>query len=128
MKILHFNFEYYYYPEGISCLDDFVAYANEHYHTFIKLIRLEDENCKFPYFIREGTEPAYVNIAAITRLSEVEATVLGREEYDKRLAQVVKEKCVNCVHYEENKEGDNLKGHRENLSLDGECWDYEPKK
>ena len=28
----------------------------------------------------------------------------------------------------DNSECDNLKGHREKLSLDGECWGYEKKK
>ena len=41
--------------------------------------------------------------------------------------KVVSEKCVDCVHYQEDAEGDNLKGHREKISLDGECWGYEKK-
>ena len=128
MKILEIDYEYYYYPKGISCLEDFIAYANEQYHTFMELTHFETGNCVFPYFIREETRRVYVNIATMEKISEVEATVLCRSDYDTRLEQVVKQKCMDCVHYEEDTEGDNLKGHREKLSLDGECWGYEQKK
>lgn len=125
MKILEIDYDYYYYPQDISCIDDFIIYANENYNSFIKLTRLETENCTFPYFIREETKQVFVNIATMQRISEVEATVLCRLDYDIRLEQVVKSKCINCIHYEEDSEGDNLKGHREKISLDGECWSYE---
>ena len=128
MTILEIDYDYYYYPQGISCIEDFIAYANEHYNTFIKLTRFETENCTFPYFISEETKPVYVNIATIGKISEAEVTVLCRLDYDVRLEQVVKQKCIDCVHYEEDNEVDNLKGHREKLSLDGECWGYEQKK
>ncbi len=128
MKILEIDSDYYYYPQGISCIEDFIAYVNEHYNTFIKLTCFETENCAFPYFISEETKPVYVNIATIDKISEAEATVLCRLDYDVRLEQVVKQKCIDCVHYCEDSEGDNLKGHREKLSLDGECWGYEQKK
>lgn len=127
MKILEIDYEYYYYPNGISCIEDFITYANEHYNTFIALTRFETENCAFPYFISEDTKQTYVNIANIDRISEEDVTVLCRLDYDIRLEQVVKKKCINCVHYEEDSEGDNLKGHRERISLDGECLEYEKK-
>ncbi len=128
MKILEIDYDYYYYPQGIFCIEEFIAYANKHYNTFIKLTRFETENCAFPYFISEETKQVYVNIATMEKISEAEVTVLCRLDYDIRLEQVVKQKCIDCVHYEEDNEGDNLKGHREKLSLDGECWGYEPKK
>lgn len=127
MKILEIDYDYYYYPQGISCIEDFIAYANENYNSFIKLTRFETENCAFPYFISEETKPVYINIASIDIICETEVTVLDRLDYDIRLEQVVKQKCINCVHYEEDNEGDNLKGHREKLSLDGKCWGYEQK-
>lgn len=127
MKILEIDYEYYYYPKGISCIEDFITYANEHYNTFIALTRFETENCTFPYFISEDTKPVYVNIANIDKISEEDVTVLCRLDYDIRLEQVVKKKCIDCVHYEEDSEGDNLKGHRERISLDGECLGYEKK-
>lgn len=127
MKIIEIDYDYYYYPKGISCLDDFIVYANEHYNTFIKLTMFETQNCTFPYLISEDTKEVYVNIANMGKISEEDVTVLCRLDYDIRLEQVVKKKCIDCVHYEEDSEGDNLKGHREKLSLDGKCWGYEKK-
>lgn len=128
MRILEIDYDYYYYPQGISCIDEFASYTNDNYNTFIKLTRLETENCAFPYFISEETKQVYLNIATIKVMTEVEATVLARLDYDIKLEQVVKNKCINCLHYEEDAEGDNLKGHRDKISLDGECWAYEKKE
>ena len=127
MKILEIDYDYYYYPQNISCIDDFIKYANDNYNSFIKLTRFETENCAFPYFIGEETKEVYVNIATMEKITEAKVTVLCRLDYDIRLEQVVKKKCIDCVHYEEDAEGDNLKGHREKISLDGECWGYEKK-
>ena len=127
MKILEIDYDYYYYPQNISCIDDFIKYANNNYNSFVKLTRFETENCTFPYFIREETKEVYVNVATMEKIIETEITVLPRLDYDIRLEQVVKKKCIDCVHYEEDAEGDNLKGHREKISLDGECWGYEKK-
>ena len=128
MKILEIDYDYYYYPQGISCIEEFIAYINEHYNTFTELTRFETENCTFPYFIDEEVKQVYVNIATMQKINEVDVTILCRLDYDIRLEQIVKEKCVNCVHYEEDTEGDNLKGHRGRISLDGECYGYEKKK
>ena len=128
MKILEIDYNYYYYPQNISCMDDFIKYVNSNYNSFIKLTHLETENCVFPYFIMEETKEVYVNVATMKKIMETEITVLPRHDYDIRLEQVVKKKCIDCVHYKEDAEGDNLKGHREKISLDGECWEYEKKK
>ena len=128
MKILEIDYDFYYYPQGISSIDDFIDYANSNYNSFVKLIQLKTENCAFPYFIKEDTKEIYVNIATIEKISEEEATIFCRLDYDVRLEQVVKNKCIDCVHYEEDSESDNLKGHREKISLDGECWWYEKKE
>lgn len=110
--------------KGISCLNDFIVYANEHYNTFIKLTRLETENCTFPYFIGEDIKEVYINIASMKQIDEEAATVLCRADYDIRFEQAVKKKCIDCVHYEEDAK-ENLKGHRDKLSLNGECFGYE---
>lgn len=129
MKILHIDYDdYYYYPENISRLDDFIVYANEHYNSFFKLTKFETENCAFPYFVKEDTKEVLVNIAGMKEITEEEVTVLCRQEYDNLLKQLVKKKCIDCMHYEENSDGDNLNGHRGKLSLDGECWGYEKKQ
>lgn len=128
MKALKLDYDFYCYPKGMTCAEDFVAYATEHYNSFIKLERFDTENCVNPYFIEEDREIVYLNIARIEQVQEVEITVLPRIEYEARLAAVVEEKCVNCIHYEDDSYGDNMKGHRDKLSLDGECWGFERKE
>lgn len=127
MKILVIDYHFYYYPENTSCLEDFIQFINAHYHSYIKLTRLETDNCTFPYFIQEETTEVYLNMATMRTISEANVTVLSRHDYDARLAEVVKKKCIDCVHYEEDSDGDPLTGHREKLSLDGTCWNYEKK-
>ena len=127
MKILYIDHSSYRYPDGMSCIEDFIGYANRHYHSFIELTLFDESNCVFPYLIEEETKQVFINIATMETITEEDVTVLSRSDYDARLAQVVREKCVDCVNYEEDLKGDNLKGHRERLSLDGECWGYEKK-
>ena len=127
MKILEIDYDYYYYPQGIGSINAFVELVNKNYNSFIKLIRFETENCAFPYFIKEETKEVYVNVATIEKFSEEEVTVLCRHDYNVRLEQIVKKKCIDCAYYEEDLEGDNLKGHRGKITLDGECYGYEKK-
>ena len=127
MKILKIDYDYYYYPKDYPNMESFIKYANEHYNTFIELTQFETENCVFPYFISEEVKHVFINIASIEKISEAEASILCRLDYDARLEQALKKKCIDCVHYEEDSEGDNFRGHREKISLDGECWGYEKK-
>ncbi len=127
MKILEIDYDYYYYPEGITCIKDFIDYANKHYNSFIELTQFERKNCVYPYFIREETKQAFINVASLNKIQEAEATVLCRSDYDIRLKQVVAQKCIDCVYYKENLEGDNLIGHRDTISLDGKCHLYRKK-
>ncbi len=128
MKILKIDFSYYYYPENINSLDSFIEYLNTTDKKFIKLFWLDEANCVEPYFIKEDIKERYLNVHLLKMISESVGTVLTRAEYDERLAEAVKTKCLDCVHYTEDSEGDNLIGHREKLSLDCVCWSYEKKK
>ena len=128
MKIIEIDYDYYYYPQDISSMDDFIAYLNGHYNSFVKLTRFETENCAFPYFVEEETKEVYVNISKMQKITEADATVLSRSDYDARLEQVVNKKCIDCVYYKVDTEGDNLKGHRNKINLDGECWQFEKKE
>ena len=124
MKLLEIDYDCYQFPQGITSLSDFAKMLNENYQSFIPLVQYQTENCVFPYFVAEDTKTVYINIAEIEKVSETEATILPRWEYDSRLRKIVKEKCTDCVHYEE---GDNLEGHREKMSLNGECNWYTKK-
>lgn len=128
MKILEIDYDYYYYPENIACIKDFVELANTKYNSFMEMTQFETENCIFPYLIKEDTAQVYLNIANVNKIQEVEATVLCRLEYDAKLEQAVKNNCIHCIHYEEDREYDDLEGHRDKLSLDGTCPLYQKKE
>lgn len=128
MKVLNIDYDYYVYPQGIESLEAFIASLNADYNRFILLSRFETEKCAFPYFIREDVKQVYLNVANIDKIWEDEVTVLDRAEYERRLAEAVAQKCKDCVYYEEDLDGDNMKGHREKLTLDGECWSYRKKE
>lgn len=91
------------------------------------MMQYQTANCVFPYLIEEDVKTVYVNVAKMREICVEEATILNRETYDSRLKRVIQQKCMDCIHYEEDLEGDNAQGHRERLSLDGECWGYEKK-
>lgn len=113
------------FPEGVSDINSFADYMNEHFHSYVKLTSFSEANCVPPYFIEEEKETAYINASTIGGFVEKEIVVLPREEYEKRLRKVVAQKCVHCKHYTENLLGDNLQGHRDEISLDGECASFE---
>ena len=128
MKILEMDYDYYYYPENITCIKDFIDLANQQYNSFIQLTQFETERCVFPYLIKEDTTQVYVNVANLNKIQEVEATVLCRLDYEAKLEQAVKNKCTDCIHYEEDLEEENLEGHRGKLSLDEKCPWYQKKE
>ena len=123
MKVLEIDYNYYYYPNGITTIVDFINYTNTHFHSFLKLTHLNEENCNFPYLISEDIKEVYINVANINQIREVEAIILSQKEYDERLQQVIQQKCLDCIHYEEG----TLEGHHKNLSLNGDCWQYQKK-
>ena len=123
------NVQYCKFPKGINNITEFIEFLNENYHSFIELEFLIEEGCVAPFYIEEDLkiEKQYWNPSNIRLVKEAEASILRRWEYEEKLKKVVSEKCVDCVHYQEDAEGDNLKGHREKISLDGECWGFEKK-
>ena len=123
------NVQYCKFPKGINNITEFIEFLNENYHSFVELEFLIEEGCVAPFYIEEDLkiEKQYWNPSNIRLVKEAEASILRRWEYEEKLKKVISEKCVNCVNYEEDAEGDNLKGHREKISLDGECWGYEKK-
>lgn len=125
MKLLEIDYEYFKLPEGMSCVDDFMTYANDHYPSFIGLVQYKTDDCVFPYLVQEDTQTKYVNIANCNYVCEVEATIYNRKEYDVLLERVVKQKCLDCVNYKEDSQELNLSGHRDKLCLNGECVLYQ---
>ena len=128
MPVLYIDLNYYKFPQNVSSIDEFILYANQHYNSFIPLIQYQTENCAPPYLIEEETKTVYINVATMAQVCTEEVTIIPtRKEYDDKLKQVVQKKCINCTHYEEDSNGDDLSGHRDRLTLDGECWLYEEK-
>ena len=119
MKALYLNGCYYQFPEGIENINDFILYLKDDKNVFVSLKRYETENCVHPYYIHEEVKQVFVNISAVVEIEECEINVLSRCEYDERLWECVERVCKDCVSYEE---GDDLKGHRDKLNLDGECF------
>ncbi len=128
MKILNIDYDFFKYPDGINSIDEFIDYLEDSDSYFIKLTQLVADNCRFPYFVEEDVKELYLGIPNITKIIEVQATILPRAEYEERLKKIVAEKCVHCENYTEDCEGDNLKGHRDTITLDGDCYIFREKK
>ena len=69
-----------------------------------------------PYFIEEDKRTVWVNLSQITYIEEIDGEVLPRIDYECRLRQVVREKCLECVNFRSNPD-----------DLDGRCWNYEKR-
>lgn len=81
-----------------------------------------DEHCVAPYFIEEDKKIIYMNFGQVAHIEEASGKVMLRVEYERRLREVVREKCMDCVNFKGNP--DDLDGHYEKLSIDGHCWGY----
>lgn len=125
MKILKIDSEHYAFPEGIKTVEEFVEFVNNSSQKFIKMTMYSDMNCVAPYFIEEDKKTVYVNFGQVTWIEEIDGEVLPRIDYECRLRQVVREKCLDCVNFQGDP--DNLDGHYERLCLDGRCWSYEKR-
>ncbi len=129
MKVLLWNdCDRFCYPDSITSLEEFIAYAETRRDKLIPLVMLRTDNCVHPYYIEEDKKLFYVNVSAVVSISEDDVEVLQRCEYERRLTEVISTFCVNCTGYEEDSAIDDLKGHRNKLCLDGSCWAYEKKQ
>ena len=124
MKLLEIDYEYYAFPDGIGDIEEFVKYVQDSPNMFIKLTQYDCENCTPPYFIDEDKKTVYLNVRNINRMAQTKGTVLSREEYERRLDEIVEEKCVHCMGYRDE-DGEVLCDPRGILTLDGECEAFE---
>jgi hypothetical protein len=114
------------YPEDISNIDDYIDYVNENFYRFMPMNELSLDNCVYPYFVEDDIKVRYINLSLVKSIFEDDVELLSRYEYDERLKDLQEEICVNCKHYYENPDGDNLEGHRDEMRLDGFCPNFEP--
>jgi hypothetical protein len=126
MKILILDGMPFMYPEDISNMDDFIDYANENFYRFIPMNELSLDNCVYPYFVEDDIKVRYINMSLVKSIFEDDVELLSRYEYDERLKDLQEEICINCKHYYDNPDGDNLEGHRDEMRLDGFCPNFEP--
>lgn len=128
MKAIVIDYEYYMFPEGMDSIGVFIEYLNNHPNTFIKLKQYSEERCKGPYFIREDVKEVFINVANITKVEMKEIYLLSNNEYEERLKDVIKEKCLSCERYRDDDQPDDLETYRDKLSLDGDCFGYDRKE
>lgn len=111
----------YYFPDGMDGIEDWTDYINSCEEQFVPMTILFSSDTVFPFFIDENCDTQYINLAAIKTYHETEIEVMSRDEYEQRLAECVSAICPDCVYYEEDTDGDNLTGHRDEMRLDGFC-------
>ena len=123
MKLLQLDNNYFRFPEGIKSVEEFIEFVNNSSQKIIKMTMYSDMSCVAPYFIEEDKRVVYVNFGQVTWIEEIDGNVMLRVEYERRLREVIREKCVTCDHFKGDP--DNLDGHYDTLRLDGYCWRYE---
>ena len=124
------NIQYCKFPGGIQNIQEFVAFLNQNYHSFVELEFLMEEGCVAPFYIEEDlkTEIQYWNPSSIRLVKEAEVSILPRLEYEERLKKVIAEKCIHCVNYSEDTCDQDFRSHIEHIDLNGECFGYEKKQ
>lgn len=125
MKLLQLDTNYYRFPEGIKNAEEFAEFANNCGQKFVKMTMYSEEHCMEPYFIEEDKKTVWVNLSQITFIEEINGKVMLRVEYERKLREVVRQRCLDCVYFKGDP--DNLDGHYDRLRLDGHCWGYEKK-
>ena len=108
-KLLQLDTNYYRFPEGIKTADEFAKFANNSSQKFVKLTMYDWEHCLEPYFIEEDKKTVWVNLSKIFFIEEIDGEVLPRVDYERRLREVVRQKCLDCVYFQGDP--DNLDGH-----------------
>ncbi len=113
------------FPEGIADIREFVRYLNEHGHSLVELELFREETCIAPYFLEGKTAVEYWNPALMRCVTVAEITLCTEEEYTERLKMVIAEKCVHCIHYQQDVCDEDFRPFREHIDLDGWCVSFE---
>jgi len=124
------NIHYCKFPEGITCITEFVEFLNENNRSFVELECLIEEGCVAPFYIEEDlkTEKLYWNLSHIRFVKAGEAFILSRHEYEVQLKKVIHKKCVHCINYSVDTCEQDNKSYIEHIDLNGECYGYAKKR
>lgn len=116
MKTFYYKTNTYEMPEDLT-FQKFIERL--HKNPYIAVHFLKEDRCMAPYFIKEDIQNVLLKIDEPDRVIECEGFVFEKEEYDRKLREQVKKKCVGCVKYDGNPQ--NLKGNDIEMTLNGVC-------
>ena len=105
MKALFIDGEYFFYPQGVTSFDALKPFINENYYSFV------DEYCS----------DAYLNLAQINIIEEVEVEIMSKADYKTSLNNAIHEVCRNCGSFNQDKMYCECGEIQENLCLNGKC-------
>lgn len=112
--------DYYLYPEDCASPEALVK-AHGGGKGFI-VQQLVEKKCIPPCFVSEHVKSRRIRLPEGAAVYPCEAELLSAREYDERLLKLVEKHCPGCRRYVNSADG-SLKGHHEELSLDGVCFD-----
>ncbi|MEA4922672.1 MAG: hypothetical protein VB031_04810 [Eubacteriaceae bacterium] len=98
MKVLLLDDCYkYLYPDGVKDLDGFIGFLKKQKEVFIPMEKLDDESSVDPYYIEGEEKQVHINFSQIGSIEESDASVISAEEYDRRMAPVIRTMCPECM-------------------------------
>ena len=101
--------EYYLFPEGVDDVETLRSMGE------VKVLRLKKDRCLPPDFKYEETEETVICVSAPAY--PVAVNLWRTDEYDERLVQCVKSRCVGCARFSGDET--DLDGHYTELSQNG---------
>lgn len=104
--------EYYLFPEGVDDVETLRSMGE------VKVLRLKKDRCLPPDFKYEETEETVICVSAPAY--PVAVNLWRTDEYDERLVQCVKSRCVGCARFSGDET--DLDGHYTELSQNGVCY------
>mgnify|MGYP000978514160 FL=1 len=117
LRAFFYDYKYYLLPENCADTEDVKRLKGT------EVVRLKEENCMAPDFIRESMSEEFLEILEPSRIFPVSVNLNTREEYDELLKKQVEKRCAGCRRYGGNSE--DLTGHHREISLAGVCYSRE---
>lgn len=122
---------YYLVPNEFNNFNEFVDFLNnklsksKKYTNIYK--KLNETKCLAPYFVEEYITQEKLTITSTKNLYKAEIETMPFKEYNKKLGEVVKNNCKDCLKFIDDGDYENLNGHHEEITLDSLCVFKIPK-